>query len=204
MYRRPRWVSATAAYDDDRPWFEVELTQGKWAKVDCADMDPVIGYCWCYTRSRSGGYAVRTGPRHKAILMHRAIMGLADDDPGQIDHVNGDGLDNRRANLRIASPPQNGANTGKRKSKNGQPYTSRYKGVSWDPTRRKWTAGIRSDGRRRFLGRYESEEDAARAYNRTARELHGQFARINRLPKTPAPVVGDGGRGPSSSHRSSA
>ena len=89
--RSRRWVSTTAAYDDDRPWFEIELTQGKWAKASVEDIPLLVGLCWCF----SAGYAVRNGRDEQMIPMHRVILGLADDDPREVDHKNGDGLDNR-------------------------------------------------------------------------------------------------------------
>jgi hypothetical protein len=68
--RKPkRWLSAVGCYDDDRDWFEVELTQGKWAKVDVADMKLVLWYCWTW----DGRYAFRTDGRQK-IYMHRVIL----------------------------------------------------------------------------------------------------------------------------------
>jgi hypothetical protein len=101
--------------------------------------------------------------------MHRVILGLADGDPTQVDHRNHDGLDNRRSNLRTATPPQNNGNQLKRKG-----TTSKYKGVSRYKGRR-WRAAIQ----RRHLGIFGSEEAAATAYNVAASEVFGEYAHLN-------------------------
>jgi hypothetical protein len=109
--------------------------------------------------------------------MHRLIMGLADDDPRQVDHANGDRSDNRRSNLRIATQSQNLGNSRKRAG-----TTSRYKGVSWHKQNKKWVAYIGVDGSLHHLGCFTSEEAAARAYNRAARAAWGDFACLNDVP----------------------
>jgi hypothetical protein len=91
------------------------------------------------------------------------------------DHINGDGLDNRRTNLRQATPTQNNANCGIRGHN-----TSGYKGVSLRPDRgNRWRATIRIHGLQYFLGLFDDVEDAARAYDAAALELFGDFARLN-------------------------
>jgi hypothetical protein len=122
-YRRPRWISAVRVSDNPDDPVEIQLIQGQWAKVDLKDLGLVISGCWCFSRTRSSGYAVRIGPGHRTILMHRVILGLADDDPRQPDHINHDTLDNRRDNFRVATRAQNSANARKRDR-----VTSRYKG----------------------------------------------------------------------------
>jgi hypothetical protein len=101
--------------------------------------------------------------------MHNVIMGSND----PVDHRDGDGLNNRRANLRHCTGAQNQANTWKRR--NG---ASRFKGVFPSPSG-KWKAGIRIDGRLRHLGTFVSDEDAARAYDRAARAAWGDWAALN-------------------------
>lgn len=95
-----------------------------------------------------------------------------------IDHKNGNGLDNRRSNLRFCTNAQNQHNQRKWGSRSGKPLSSRYKGVSWH-RRGHWRAKIQAQGKRRYLGQFQSEEAAARAYDRAARELHGEFAVLN-------------------------
>lgn len=93
-----------------------------------------------------------------------------------VDHINGNGLDNRRSNLRLATAFQNLANMAIR------PHTSQYKGVSYYKHRtsyKKWVAEIRCNRKRVRLGAFESEIEAARAYNEAAKNLFGEFARLN-------------------------
>jgi len=92
----------------------------------------------------------------------------------QCDHINGNGLDNRRCNLRICSHSEN--------QHNGSPYvgcSSRFKGVHWRKDRRKWQTSIRNAGKPIYLGYFTDEAEGARAYDRAARELFGEFARVN-------------------------
>jgi hypothetical protein len=92
-----------------------------------------------------------------------------------VDHINGDGLDNRRANLRLATAAQNNWN-----SKYGMGIgTSRYKGVQWHKHRKKWVAAISIDGQKKCLGYYSNEKEAARAFDKAAKERRGQFAVLN-------------------------
>jgi hypothetical protein len=103
--------------------------------------------------------------------MHRLIL-----DPGtaEVDHINGDTLDNRRCNLRLATHAQNMCNN-RMRSHN----TSGYRGVFWYAERRKWGALIVARRKRKFLGLYADAVDAARAYDAAAIELHGEFASLN-------------------------
>ena len=104
--------------------------------------------------------------------MHREIMncpkGL------EVDHINQNGVDNRRINLRIATATQNRQNTSKQKSN-----TSGYKGVMKDKT--KWRAMIRDNGRRIHLGMFDNKIDAAIAYNKAAIKYHKEFACLNTI-----------------------
>jgi len=106
-------------------------------------------------------------------FMHDLIMGTR---PGeQIDHKSGDGLDNRRSNLRPTTNALNQANRRRVQSKSG------FKGVSWDSTKRErpWRAHITIDGRMKFLGAFATPEEAARSYDVAARALFGEFAATN-------------------------
>jgi hypothetical protein len=117
--------------------------------------------------------------------MHREILGLKRQGgrAQQADHANGDGLDNRRCNLRICSSAQNNAN---KKKWTG---ASSYKGVSWSASRCRWMAqlgaGLHASGKQavRFLGRFRTQEEAAYAYNQAALNQYAEFAVLNQLPQ---------------------
>lgn len=96
-----------------------------------------------------------------------------------IDHKNGDGLDNRRINLRYATNGQNSQNSVQSGVYGGKKMTSRFKGVVWIKDEGKWRVIIRSDGEVYYLGRFINEASSARAYDKKALELHGSFANLN-------------------------
>lgn len=156
------------------------------ALIDPCDEAWARGFNWTADLSRHGQrvYAVRRavcadGIKRK-VYMHREVWERAHGQiPAglQVDHrEHGDvsGLDNRRANLRLASVTQNGANQRIRKDN-----TSGYKGVSWSKSLQRWEAYVDCEGRRRRLGFHRSAEDAARSYDLAAIEVFGQFARTN-------------------------
>ena len=158
---------------------EIELTQGFRALVDDQDFQFLNGFKWCVKKHHRGLYAHRA-IRNKAgskstITMHRQIM----PDLIQIDHKNGNGLDNRRENLRPASAVQNKRNQRKRRRVGGT--SSKYKGVCWFKGTGKWHAQIGLNGKRRHLGFFVSEIAAARAYNEAAVLHHGEFAVLNEI-----------------------
>lgn len=146
----------------------------KFAKVDDADFPRLSKFSWSPYKGSTKIYAQRSD----GVKMHRLLLGLKKGDGYQTDHRNGDGLDNRRANLRKATRSQNGGNRGKpKRTYNGVPATSRYKGVCAVVRGGKiaWEAAI-SGGR---LGVFETQEKAARAYDKAARAVYGEFARTN-------------------------
>jgi hypothetical protein len=157
--------SEVAFVDDD---MANEINKNKWAILK-GGKDK--SYVYAVRRKRVGG-------KREHILMHRQIMGLKKGDNFDIDHINHNGLDNRKCNLRVCSRSQNQHN---RKSSINS--SSIYKGVSWDKDRSMWRATIADNSTDFQLGRYLTEIEAAEAYNRKAIELFGEFAFLNNLPK---------------------
>jgi hypothetical protein len=158
------------------------LTTGDFALVDKADHEYLSQFRWGLMRIPKGGdkvlrYAVRTINKNattEMVLMHREILGVSG---GQIvDHIDGDGLNNFRANLRLATVAQNQMN----KAPIG---ASAYMGVSFDKSRERWRAQIKIGGKAVNLGRYATELEAARAYDVAAySDLPNlAFRRLNRV-----------------------
>ncbi len=152
---------------------EIQLTQGKFALVDEVDFDRLSKFNWCVSRN---GYAVRNTSRKspggkKIVFMHKEILGFPNQ---EADHIDGNKLDNRRANLRLCTRQQNCCNQ-RINSKN----TSGAKGVHWCAYTGRWRARIKIFGRTIHLGRFDTVKDAAEAYNVAALEHFGQFARLN-------------------------
>jgi hypothetical protein len=138
-------------------------------------------------RRTAGPYARTNVPlgvgRQSTVLMHVLILGVRTG----IDHADGDGLNNTRSNLRAADRTLNNANRKPNLARNGTPVASRYKRVFWfkpgpGKGRARWRTVIRIDGRRRSLGYFHDEEDAARAYDAAAVAAWGEYARPNFPP----------------------
>ena len=152
----------------------IPLTQGKFAIVEDADFEWLNQWKWYARKARAKCYAsrkIREERKQKTINMHYLIV----NPPSGMepDHRNGDGLDNRRANLRCATRSQNNMNRHKRCE-----CSSKYKGVYWEKIRQKWHAQITIHGKVRFLGRFANEQDAGLAYNAEAQKHFGKFARL--------------------------
>lgn len=162
---------------------EIPLTQGYVALVDDEDYDSLSQVKWYALVSRNTVYAVRgvnepsrgvNGTRRRAIHMHRIVMDAPDG--MEVDHINGDGLDNRKQNLRVVTHRQNLLN-----SRMKENNTSGYRGVSWRKDRNKWQVRIKDGEVYRSLGYFDVKEEAALAYNHAARELFGEFVRLNKV-----------------------
>lgn len=124
-----------------------------YALVDAEDFEWLGQWRW---RLHSDGYVYRNyrlGGKQFTVRMHRLILGLAHGDPREGDHINRDRLDNRRANLRVATAAQ------QRQNESPRGGASRYRGVSWCQGR--WQAVVNLDGQRHYLGRFATEEEAA-------------------------------------------
>ena len=150
----------------------ISLSQGRIALVDDTDYDYLSQFKWCANFYSNRWYAVRNVGCHRE-LMHRVIMGVPRGDPRWVDHRRReDTLDNRRLNLRIATPVQNAGNTNKHKD-----GTSGYKGVSRQDG--KWHAQIQRNGQKIHLGDFLTPERAAMAYDTAALKHHNEFACTN-------------------------
>lgn len=152
----------------------IPLTQGKVAIVDADDYEWLSQWEWYANKIDRTYYAVRNKIRSK-ILMHREILGLKCGDNVKTDHRNGDGLDNRRENLRKCTDAENQHNQNHLRSKK----TSVYKGVSWNKMNKNWRAAIWCNYKIYYLGSFGNEVDAAKAYDKAAKELFGEFAYLN-------------------------
>ena len=144
---------------------EIPLTRGKFAIVDPEDYPRLAKHKWFFAKSPTGSYAARWQRQkakntRKRIWMHREIIHI----PKHLvcDHINRNGLDNRKANLRRASVSQNLCNRTKTRTKT----RSKYKGLEWDKNQRKWKARIQLNGQKIYLGSFSNEIDAAKAYDK--------------------------------------
>lgn len=146
---------------------EIPLTHGQTAIVDDDNYERLSAYSWHANRSASNYYAATT-MGDSEILMHRMVIECK----GQhVDHINGNGLDNRRANLRACNATQNHQNTRRIWG------ASQFKGVH--RCRNKWRAQIVVDGKKIHLGVFTDEQDAAKTYDDAAMKNFGEFAATN-------------------------
>lgn len=153
---------------------EIELTQNQVALVDNEDYNFLMQRKWQAHKDGNTFYArynlyigmIDGKEKRKTIRMHRLIMAVP---KGKIiDHINGNGLDNQKSNLRICSKRQNNQN------RVHSIKSSKYPGVSWYNTINKWVARIRINGKAISLGRFTNEKDAAMAYEKACRTLVGE------------------------------
>jgi len=143
---------------------EIRLTKGYKAIVDDEDFSRLARFKW---QVHITGHGNIYATRHN-VAMHRIIMNAP---RGKlVDHINGNGLDNRRANLRICTNAENMRNRHAQRNS-----TSGYRGVTWDKERKLWTAAIVINNRHITIGRFPDKESAARAYDKKAKEVWGEF-----------------------------
>lgn len=146
-------------------------------RVDDEDHEMLSGFKWRldkygYARTTTRAFSERDRKRgsQSYALIHSSVRwtpkGM------QIDHINGDKLDNRRKNLRVCTPQQNCFN----RTSYGK---SRYKGVSWHQSASKWQVYIQKDGVAKYVGVFKDEKEAARAYDNEAKRLFGDYAKLN-------------------------
>lgn len=149
----------------------IPLSKGKEALIDCEDLPRVSHLRWIAVCVKGKWYA-QTSIKHQSVLLHRFLM----ESPPEleVDHVDGNGLDCRRHNMRNATSSQNCCNR-KRRSGAKNPY----RGVYQLKTQKQWNAKITVQGRRIYLGYFPTAEDAAKAYDAAAIVYHGEFASLN-------------------------
>lgn len=161
------------------------LGNGKWAITNLHNADKVFGFAWSAKKSHRTFYAVASGAavnrKQPFLQMHRVIAGAKGLE--QVDHIDGNGLNNRDDNLRIATNQQNQQN---RKKATGRVCSSQFKGVCFEKSSGKWMAQIGTGGKHKKLGRFINEIDAARAYDSAAKEYFGEFASYNLSQKESA------------------
>jgi hypothetical protein len=159
---------------------KIPLTQGKFAIVDDEDYELLSQRKWCAIKWGNTFAAITNGQKNikghpEMIYMHRLIIGLKKGQRLQVDHINHNGLDNRGCNLRLCTAQQNQWNYTKASNK-----SSKYKGVC----RHKcggWTAYINKNKKLIYLGYFKTEIEAAETYNAKAKELFGEFAKLNNI-----------------------
>lgn len=151
------------------------LTQGQFTLVDDEDYESISKHKWYAQKDRNAYYAVRRDGKRRR-KMHRQIIGLPYDDIRIPDHIDHNGLNNQRYNLRIATRSQNSANRRSRKN-----ATSKYLGVSIDRLDKSWQVHVVKEGVQTYVGVFKNEVDAAIAYNKAASRIHGEFAHLNKI-----------------------
>jgi hypothetical protein len=155
----------------------IPLSQGQVASVDDEDYERVLACNWHAVKSvrgrtfYAGTNTSRKSGKKRIIFLHHFILGVFGI---EVDHINGDGLDNRKSNLRLATHLENGSNLPKQKNR-----SSRFKGVSWSKLTERWEAYICPRGRKIHLGLFEDESRAAKSYDASAERHYGKFARLN-------------------------
>lgn len=155
---------------------EIILTRNQVTIVDDRDYEKLNRHKWYAYHNGYKFYAVRWSkvsegwlPR-KMIFMHREILQTPSN--METDHISGSSLDNRRGNLRVATRSENAANV---RRKTG------YKGLCWDKRRKKFMAYIQKECKSKFLGYFETRDEAAIAHNKAAKTIHGNFACLNQI-----------------------
>lgn len=158
---------------------EIKLPKDKIALIDDEDFEYLSQFKWYAHAHRRTFYAranvcISKGKR-KSIKMHRIVMGLSDPRI-KLDHVDHNGLNNQKCNLRTCTTQENSMN-----KLSALDSSSIYKGVTWHKFQKKWSARITKDGKCEHLGYFQDEADAAAAYNSRAVALFGEFVNLNKI-----------------------
>lgn len=159
------------------------------AIVDDEDFDRIRRHVWSLSKIKKNLYAyckivIQNGPeKGKATqaYMHRLIMGLRPRDKREVDHINGNGLDNRKENLRVCTTHQNQCNQQRLYKSN----KSGYRGVCWDKSCGRWKAQYSKNKKAKQIGYYDTPEEAARAFDAVAKAEYGEFCGKLNFPDDP-------------------
>lgn len=168
-----RAIPSAVKWDTLLGCYRVELSGGHHALVDTQDIHKVATSRWCATKFGHSWYASRNTEVGGVGLLHRLIMDAPDN--LVVDHISGDSLDNRRANLRLCTKAENNRNRTVMQSTN----TSGYRGVSWQTSRQRYVAQIKLDRKPRNLGRFLCPIEAAIVRDMAAIAFHGEYAVLN-------------------------
>ena len=147
----------------------IKLSQGKYALVDDEDYSRISVFKWRAYKNRNTWYARRSNGKSAYISMHHAVI----EKNVRTDHKNGNGLDNRKLNLREATRSQNTANR--------KHYKNKYHGIDFHKKSGGWRARVCKDQKSYYIGAFKTQQEAFIAYNKKAIELFGEFASLNAL-----------------------
>lgn len=154
---------------------EIKLLKGLVALVDDEDFERINAFKWSFHKEGRSEYAVssiKIENKYKQFRMHRMILSISDPKVF-VDHIDGNGLNNTKANLRLATHKQNSRNYSKLFSTN----TSGFRGVRFDKRQKTkpWKCTIKFENKNVHLGYFISAEEAAKAFDKAAKELFGEF-----------------------------
>lgn len=165
---------------------EIPLVPGGVALIDDDDYERLVQHRWYRHPSPSTAYAktfIQRDGERRSTSMHRLIISAA---PGmEVDHIDRNGLNNQKENLRVVTPAQNHMNTPGRRTWRGKEPTSRYKGVHLSDGR--WRAMIQVGRRMKHIGMFGDEIQAAMAYDEAAQRIYGEYAHLNFPKENPTP-----------------
>ena len=156
---------------------KIKLSQDKITLVDDEDYEWLSQYNWhLYTRKKSETIYANTNiyinNKRTTKKLHNLLINPSKG--FEVDHIDRDGLNNQKENLRIVTRSQNCINRSKFRN-----TTSKFKGVTWHKDNKKWLAQIRLNKKKYYLGEFINEIDAAKAYNKAAKKLHNRYAVLN-------------------------